>query len=244
MEVLKFLVLLLLFGDPVLAQVPGTFCFSCAKRNAGCNLPWGGSLASGGTTTAYSTATPSGSCAAVSETRTCLNAFLSGSFSIGSCNAGCAAGSAGHCDYGANVHGASSGACAVGYTGSCSFSCQNGVRSPVSNTCAPPCVTLTACVDGSDSFQISGSTITHTHLLYNQVGTHNSCTGASAIPTGGYLIDGVPYPASSSVAVPLPILNSINIISSRGNAYMSGANTLRIDDGALAAGVYVIQLCQ
>lgn len=53
---------------------------------ASCNLPWGGSINHGESVTAYST-NSSTNCAAVSETRTCTNGTLSGSYTYSSCSA-------------------------------------------------------------------------------------------------------------------------------------------------------------
>ncbi|MBI5547458.1 MAG: hypothetical protein HY901_26550, partial [Deltaproteobacteria bacterium] len=59
---------------------------SCA---AGCTgTPWG-NVASGDGNTAYASANPSGAC--VSETRTCNNGTLSGSYTVTACTAGCTA---------------------------------------------------------------------------------------------------------------------------------------------------------
>jgi hypothetical protein len=58
---------------------------------AACTLPWGGSIASGQSVTAYSSAGPVGqSCGAVAQTRTCTNGTLSGSYGQQSCTALCA----------------------------------------------------------------------------------------------------------------------------------------------------------
>lgn len=53
-----------------------------------CNLPWGGSINHNSSVTAYSASSvPCGSsCASVSETRTCVDGFLSGSYTNGSCS--------------------------------------------------------------------------------------------------------------------------------------------------------------
>ena len=57
--------------------------------SAPCNLPWGGTIAHGNSVTAYLNAseTCSGSCS--SQTRTCNNGSLSGSYSNASCSATC-----------------------------------------------------------------------------------------------------------------------------------------------------------
>jgi hypothetical protein len=50
-----------------------------------CTLPWGGTLASGSSTTAYQTSSSS-NCPGVAETRTCTNGVLSGSYTYQSCS--------------------------------------------------------------------------------------------------------------------------------------------------------------
>jgi hypothetical protein len=52
-----------------------------------CTLPWGGSIASGQSVTAYSAASPAvgQACSAIAQTRTCTNASLSGGFAQQSC---------------------------------------------------------------------------------------------------------------------------------------------------------------
>jgi len=53
-----------------------------------CTLPWGGSIANGASVTAYST-NSSSNCAGSSQTRTCSNGTLSGSYQYASCSAPC-----------------------------------------------------------------------------------------------------------------------------------------------------------
>lgn len=57
---------------------------ACTATSASCSLPWGGTLASGQSVSAYS-ASSSSNCAAGIETRTCTNGVLSGSFTNSSC---------------------------------------------------------------------------------------------------------------------------------------------------------------
>jgi hypothetical protein len=51
-----------------------------------CNLPWGGTLASGGAVTAYAAASVSYGNSCTAETRSCTNGVLSGSYSSASCS--------------------------------------------------------------------------------------------------------------------------------------------------------------
>lgn len=84
--------------DPLTADT--TFTFQCTGPNgpsalqsvtvtvtplAGCALPWGGSIASGSSTTAYQTSivTPPATC--TPETRSCTDGVLSGSYTYQSC---------------------------------------------------------------------------------------------------------------------------------------------------------------
>lgn len=80
------------------AEQPFVASGSSSTTSCGCALPWGGSIASGGTVTAYQNASEAcgGSC--TSETRTCTNGVLSGSYTNQSCSVSacgnCAAGTA------------------------------------------------------------------------------------------------------------------------------------------------------
>ncbi|WP_157684594.1 hypothetical protein [Bdellovibrio bacteriovorus] len=125
----------------------GACSYSCFRKTwmasdnscspASCNLPWGGTLAHGGSVTAYSSTAPVGAaCSTVSQTRTCNTGTLSGTYANGSCSSGCAAGATSNCNYSASAHNGASGTCASGYSGSCSYRCNNGTRSVVSNSCA------------------------------------------------------------------------------------------------------------
>ena len=50
-----------------------------------CNLPWGGTIADGGTVTAYSTGFNTNNCASIAETRTCSGPTLTGSYTFDTC---------------------------------------------------------------------------------------------------------------------------------------------------------------
>ncbi|MDD2487258.1 MAG: hypothetical protein PHS92_02730 [Candidatus Gracilibacteria bacterium] len=60
--------------------------YHCLSANTGtsCVLPWGGSISSGQSVTAYG-ATTSSNCAAIAQTRTCTNGVLSGNYFDSSC---------------------------------------------------------------------------------------------------------------------------------------------------------------
>jgi hypothetical protein len=52
----------------------------------GCNLPWGGTITSGSNTTAYQAASVAWPASCSSQTRSCTNGVLSGSYAFGSCS--------------------------------------------------------------------------------------------------------------------------------------------------------------
>lgn len=102
-----------------------------------CKLPWGGSIAHGASATAYSTNLPTGPCSSVSQTRTCNDGTLSGSYTYGNCTNGCPAATVSGCALKAPAHDQSGGSCATGYMGSCSYKCDAGSNVMVSNNCTP-----------------------------------------------------------------------------------------------------------
>ena len=67
------------FRDNVPAGVTAAAC------NIPCNLPWGGTLADGGSATAYATTSGCGTGGCASQTRICTAGVLSGSYTIQSC---------------------------------------------------------------------------------------------------------------------------------------------------------------
>lgn len=64
-------------------------CASVPGASASCTLPWGGSISHGASTTAYAIddgfSCGAFTCSNMSETRTCNNGVLSGSYQFGSC---------------------------------------------------------------------------------------------------------------------------------------------------------------
>ncbi len=62
----------------------GSYTNQTCVAAAACALPWGGTIASSASTTAYQTSTSS-NCASVAETRSCSNGTLSGSYTNQSC---------------------------------------------------------------------------------------------------------------------------------------------------------------
>lgn len=61
---------------------------SCSVGACGCTLPWGGSISNGQSVTAYQTASVSCGSSCNSQTRTCSNGSLSGSYGNPSCSVG------------------------------------------------------------------------------------------------------------------------------------------------------------
>jgi hypothetical protein len=112
-------------------------------RNAtSCNLPWGGTVADGGTVTAWQTSSSCGGC--VSQVRTCNNGTLSGTYQFQNCNNATCASCTSPC--GAVTHGAwktcyqSSNPTCPGSCTSASAYCNNGTLTsgtiPVAYTAA------------------------------------------------------------------------------------------------------------
>lgn len=112
-----------------------------------CTPPWGGSIVHGGNATAYSSTLPTGPCSNVSQTRTCYDGALSGSFGNNSCSDGCPAQtvnwtiSSNNCSATSTAlaHGGSSTVSDLdtGPMGTRDVSCSNGVLSNSGGSCAP-----------------------------------------------------------------------------------------------------------
>lgn len=113
-------------------------------KAATCNLPWGGTITNGDSVTAYlnSSVGCGGSC--TSETRTCTDGILSGSYTNSSCSVqSCASCSSNSCNAGQGSccalpdtpHGATAGSCTE--NGSCSYTCNNRSWAQNVNNCRP-----------------------------------------------------------------------------------------------------------
>src|SRR5690606_11258501 len=109
---------------------------------ATCNLPWGGSLAHGASTTAYLTAAVSAGSSCQSESRSCYNGSLSGSYTNAACARGCFLPWSGEIASGQTVTAYS--ASSVAWNASCSTvaqtrTCNDGVLSGsyTHQSCAP-----------------------------------------------------------------------------------------------------------
>lgn len=121
---------------------------NCAT-SVNCPLPWGGSIGVGRTVTAYQTATVPYSDTCQSETRTCTNGTLSGSYTYQNCKPGCAGGSTNWTN-GTNTCTGSYGAMNAGDTAT--------VTNTPSNTTGTE--TATCANDGSGNVTFSDATCT------------------------------------------------------------------------------------
>lgn len=65
---------------------------SCSVASCGCTLPWGGTIASGQSVTAYQTSSVACGSSCNSQTRTCSGTTLSGSYTNQNCSVGACAG--------------------------------------------------------------------------------------------------------------------------------------------------------
>ena len=156
-----------------------------------CDLPWGGTLASGASTTAYATqAAPYGS-TCTSEQRTCANGALSGSYSYASCKVADPA----PCNlpWGGTL---ASGASIAAYTMSAALapdtcaahaetlSCTNGVLSDAS--AVQNCTAITGPLTASDSSTVYATLSATSYTLTNTSGaTHPNKLSAGAVIGGG-----------------------------------------------------------
>lgn len=124
------------------STLSGTFLNS-ACTNGCTGTPWG-SVSSGYSNTAYSTSNPAGPCAGASQTRTCSNGSLSGSYTVTSCTNGCAAQTTSWSSCSGNTTALSSGGSMSvtnsngGYSGSVTVTCTNGTLAQSGATCTSP----------------------------------------------------------------------------------------------------------
>lgn len=97
-------------------------CTGCPAA-ASCNLPWGGSIASGASVTAYTNCSVT-TCS--SQTRTCTNGTLSGTYPNAGCGCTCTAGTA---NWNGTANGCSASYAAITYGGSANVTNSAGGRS-------------------------------------------------------------------------------------------------------------------
>ncbi len=169
------------YSCPSGGTLSGTTCIT------DCNLPWGGTIASGNSTTAFSaTSVPCGSvCTSISQTRTCTNGTLSGSYSNQSCTpAVCLSCSASTASW------LASASCSGPYNlitsgrtrtiishngniGHVTLSCNNGTVFQSSATCTVPNINAT-CGTASKIFSSTDTSW----------GSYTACaTGTAALPS-------------------------------------------------------------
>jgi len=172
---------------------------SLQSCTAGCNLPWGGAIASGQTAQAYPSANPAGAC--VAESRMCTNGTLSGSATSQSCNAGCSLPWGGTITSGQSAK-AYKNSQPVGPCASEMRQCTNGVLagSYLFTSCADGCL-----VPGTDGGSQSGTGLSSYSEAYpatscSSVRINSWCSNGSydkppgvfvchepcALPWGGY----------------------------------------------------------
>jgi hypothetical protein len=146
----------------------GPWSWTCSGANGGsdascsatktstpttCNLPWGGTLADGGTATAYQSSSVACGSACSSETRTCNSGTLSKSYTYASCSPDCSCVSTG-CSSSANYCSGAS------FYDNCSNYCGEGTKS-----CPAPTFEFTAAptsVSSGGSSTISWTKMTNT----------------------------------------------------------------------------------
>ncbi|OGG56266.1 hypothetical protein A2680_00600, partial [Candidatus Kaiserbacteria bacterium RIFCSPHIGHO2_01_FULL_55_37] len=147
---------------------------SCTAPTASCPTPWGTTVTHGGYVTAYQTSSVAAGSSCVSQTRTCTNGQLSGTYTYSTCTSAAAT-----CTpLAAQTQIAS---CPTGQTGSITqtrtSSCTAGATSPTwsawSNT-ANTCTQIQS--NAIDVFLVAGQS--------NAVGYPGSSAGSPAVPTG------------------------------------------------------------
>jgi hypothetical protein len=143
-----------------------------------CDLPWGGATPHGTSVTAYSTSTPTppSTCSSVSETRTCNNGTLSGSYTNQSCNNGCTGtpwGNVAH-GYSNTAYSTSSPAAACSTVGQ-TRTCSNGTMSGT--------YTITSCSNGCTGTPWGNVAHGYSNTAYSSTTPAGSCSSASQTRT-------------------------------------------------------------
>jgi hypothetical protein len=131
-------------GNSFLENLPNNVT-AAACPPANCNLPWGGTIVHGGNVIAYQNSSESCGGTCTSETRTCTDGTLSGSYTNQSCSvAACASCSSSTINWsscnaasGSLIHGQTKTVsnAASGYTGTRDLSCDNGTISQSGGSC-------------------------------------------------------------------------------------------------------------
>ncbi len=173
---------------------------NCAP--ASCTTPWGTTLASGSSVTAYSASSvPCGStCASVSQTRTCTNGVLSGSYTNQSCSMiACPLPT-----ITVTKAGTGSGTVISNPAGiNCGVTCSASFYNPYN-----PWVILTASASTGSTFSgwsgcnsVSGNTCTVT-MYVSKIVTATFTASSCSLPWGGTLTSGSSVTAYSASSVP------------------------------------------
>lgn len=199
----------------VSAQVPGTVPGLFFKRHANCSLPWGGSIVSGTTVTAYSSSAPPAACNTVSQVRVCFSGSLSGSYVNSSCLDGCTGTpwgnvSSGYSNIAYSTASPSGIACsAVQQMRTCANGSLSG--SFISTSCNSGCAagTTSNCDYGADTSGgssgacTSGYTGSCSYSCTNgsRAVVSNSCQSGCNLPWGGNISSGQSVTAYSTSSV-------------------------------------------
>ena len=198
----------------------GSYIYQTCTRS--CTLPWGGTVASGSSFTAYqSSSVPYGS-SCVSQTRTCTDGTLSGSYSNQTCNvaapASCSLPWGGTVAHGGSVTAYASGSVACGssctsQTRTCSNGTLSGSYTNSSCSVAPcPCTlpwggilahgsSVTAYLFSS-AVTCTSQTRTCNNGTLSGSYTYQSCLRSCALPWGGTVASGSSFTAYQSNSVP------------------------------------------
>lgn len=183
---------------PPPANATGTACsFSCNSGYiwdgasgciaAPCNLPWGGTIASGSNVTAYSSSSVSCGSTCSSQTRTCTNGTLSGTYTKQSCSVSSCASC--NLPWGGTI---ASGSSITAYStdcGTCSTSqtrtCTNGTLSGTytNQSCSPVC---SNCPASTTSWTVSPNTCSGPYALISHNASRiisNTAAGKSGAVT-------------------------------------------------------------
>lgn len=170
--------LLLVFALAPMAQ--GQLLPLAAWQRLTCSLPWGGSLVTGSSVTAYSNSSPASSCATVSQSRTCTGNTLSGSYTNQTCTNGCTGTPWGSVTsgYSATAYASSSVPCGSSCT-SQTRTCTNGT---LSGSYSNSSCNVAACASCSLPW---GGSISHGNSVtaYSYNGTCGVCSSYSSTRT-------------------------------------------------------------
>jgi hypothetical protein len=171
----------------LMPQTPGPGIMS-----GNCLLPWGGQISAGTSVTAYSSATPAGACSSFSQTRTCTNGTLSGSYTSQSCTNGCTGTPWGSVSTGYSNTAYSSSA----PPGPCSSYAQT--RTCTAGTMSGT-YTNTSCTNGCASTAWGSLTNGQTATGYSSQNPANTCAAVSATVTcnNGTMTNAGSYPYAS-----------------------------------------------